>query len=42
MDEMLKATITWAAENPGNANRLAESAGRVLALKESAGLLNCG
>ena len=42
MDEMLKATITWAAENPGNADRLAESAGRVLALKESAGLLNCG
>ncbi|WP_130874837.1 glycoside hydrolase family 3 N-terminal domain-containing protein [[Pseudopropionibacterium] massiliense] len=42
MDEMLKATIAWAAENPGNADRLAESAGRVLALKESAGLLNCG
>jgi len=41
MDEMLKATIAWAAENPGNADRLAESAGRVLALKESAGLLTC-
>ena len=42
MDEMLKATIAWAVENPGNADRLAESAGRVLALKESAGLLTCG
>ena len=41
MDEMLKATITWAAENPSNADRLAESVGRVLALKESAGLLTC-
>ena len=41
MDEMLKATIAWAAEDPGNADRLAESAGRVLALKESAGLLTC-
>ena len=41
MDEMLKATIAWAAENPGNAERLAESAGRVLTLKETAGLMTC-
>lgn len=42
MDEMLKATLDWAAKDPANAERLAESAGRVLRLKESAGLLTCG
>jgi glycoside hydrolase family 3 domain protein len=41
MDEMLEATVAWAAKDPGNADRLAESAGRVLALKESAGILTC-
>lgn len=42
MDEMLQATTTWAAESPENTARLAESAGRVLELKEKAGLLSCG
>ena len=41
MDEMLKATVAWAAKDQAHAARLAESAGRVLALKESAGLLTC-
>lgn len=41
MDEMLEATTTWAAESPENTARLAESAGRVLELKEKAGLLSC-
>lgn len=42
MDEMLEATTTWAAESPENTARLAESAGRVLELKQKVGLLSCG
>lgn len=42
MPEMLEATTTWAAEDPENAERLTQSATRVLELKQKAGLLSCG
>jgi len=41
MDEMLKATVAWAAKDQAHAARLAERAGRAHSLKESAGLLTC-
>ena len=41
MADMTKATLAWAEADPANAERVTQSAARVLTLKESAGLGSC-
>ncbi|WP_257787350.1 hypothetical protein [Tessaracoccus aquimaris] len=42
MGEMVQATVALAGTDEAFAARVTESAARVLALKEKAGLLSCG